>query len=163
MGEIIGVKMREFEDKDPHLVADRLEEMEKAVVADRGIEEGVVGQACPAAISREIGECFDRDVIGHFEREAEAFRHLGSERRQIGRSGTAVIGGVHFDGGEGERVFGEAFPLEPGLGEPAPVEVTLLVIEQAAPVGKFPGRGAEVDLVVLGESPEGFPDKVALE
>lgn len=77
----------------------------------------------------QVGEPFQRYVVGHFEDEEKISRHLLDQSPQIFGGRTLVVGSINADRLEHLSVFNKAAPLESGLGKFPSEAVTLLVVD----------------------------------
>ena len=138
-----GVKAAEFKNQQTDVVAEGFTRPQKRINKQLGVQEVVVRLPCLDAKTREIGEPLQRDVVGHFEGEQEIARHLLDQAGEVSLRRKLVVSGIHADGFEDLRVFGEAIPLEPGLGKLPPVVVALFVVDLPTPARILPTRRAD--------------------
>ena len=128
-----GVEPAELEHQQTDVVPERLTRFQERVNEQFGVEEVLVWLSRLHSETGQVGEPFQRDVVGHFEGEEEIARHLFDQSAQVFGGRKLVIGGIYADRFEDLRVFGEAVPFKPGLGKLPSVAVALFVVNLPTP------------------------------
>src|SRR5581483_711860 len=141
--KVLGIEAREFEDQCTDVFSEGFARRQKTGDKEIGVEEIRVRLAGPRAGARHVGKALDGDLVRDFEGELKIGRNLRHKALEVAFVRELVIGGVHADGLEDFSVVGQALSFEARGGEfPAP-DVTIVLVENAAPALVFPGRGAD--------------------
>ena len=161
--EVRRIERRKLEDEDAGLLAMRGERSEERVDKELGVEEVRVVGACAVAEAIQLGKFFHRDLVGHFEGQAESVRHLRAEVGEIFFRREPVVAGIDADGRKDFRVFFEALGLEAFGREFPACEVALLVVDLSKPTLVFPRGRAEVEVAVARQRVRGGGELFARE
>ena len=141
-----GVEAAELDHEQADFVAEWFTGLQERIDEQLSIEEGLVWLSSPNAEAGQIGEPFQRDIVGHFEGEQEVARNLLDQSAQILGGGKLVVSSIHADRLERLGILVEAVPFEPGLGKFPSVVVTLFVVDLSRPTGVFPRACSDEDV-----------------
>src|SRR5262249_46513247 len=97
-----------LKDENSHTRFERIERLKERRSKEVGVEKIFVRLSRAISKSRQLGKSFDRDVVGHLEREQKILRHLRDKAFNLARRWKLVVRAIDANRFEDLRVFREA-------------------------------------------------------